>query len=62
LGLRRPEIPKGKEIDLRIFRSERIRKLYAQIDGEEMAYCDHYRVENLFHYLRIIVPENTHWI
>ncbi|MEZ4385069.1 MAG: diacylglycerol kinase family protein [Nannocystaceae bacterium] len=62
LGLRRAEIPKGKEIDIRIFRSDRIRKLYAQIDGEEMLYCDHYRVENLFHYLRIIVPENSHWI
>lgn len=62
LGLGRPEIPAGKEIEVRIYRSPRIRRLYAQLDGEEFHYADHYRVENLFHYLRIIVPADPHWI
>ncbi len=62
LGVRRAEIPSGKDIEVRIFRSPRIRKLYAQLDGEELFYCDHYRIENLFHYLRIIVPMDPHWV
>lgn len=62
LGVRRREIPSGKDIEVRIFRSPRIRRLYAQLDGEESRYCDHYKVENLFHSLRIIVPADPHWI
>lgn len=34
----------------------------AQIDGEEFVRASHYRIENLFHHLRIIVPEDSHWV
>jgi len=62
LGLPAKEVPSGKDIDVRIFRSPRLRRVYAQLDGEEFLAADHYRVENLFHHLRIIVPRDPHWI
>jgi diacylglycerol kinase family enzyme len=34
----------------------------AQIDGEEFVRASSYRIENLFHHLRIIVPEDSHWV
>ena len=34
----------------------------ATIDGEEFIACSRYRVENLFHHLRIIVPEDAEWV
>jgi hypothetical protein len=36
--------------------------VHAQIDGEEWVSTDHYRIENLFHHLRIIVPEDPRWV
>ncbi len=36
--------------------------IHAQIDGEEFVSAVRYRIENLFHHLRIIVPENAHWV
>ncbi|MEZ4430362.1 MAG: diacylglycerol kinase family protein [Nannocystaceae bacterium] len=62
LGLRRRAIPRGKEIEVRLFRPASIKALHAQIDGEEFAYSDHYRIENLFHHLRVIVPAEPHWV
>src|SRR5690606_17135262 len=61
LGLPRREVLAGKNIEIRIFRPKKLRTLYSQIDGEEFVYADHYRIENLFHYLRIIVPANPRW-
>lgn len=34
----------------------------AQIDGEEFVSAVRYRIENLFHHLRILVPEDAHWV
>ena len=36
--------------------------IYAQIDGEEFVAAERYRIENLFHHLRILVPEDAHWV
>lgn len=62
LGLTPRTIPRGRTIEVRIFRPDGMGPLPAQIDGEEYISTDHYRIENLFHYLRIIVPENPHWV
>ncbi|MGB1276803.1 MAG: diacylglycerol/lipid kinase family protein [Nannocystaceae bacterium] len=62
LGVRRNKCPAGKNIEVRLFRPAGISQLHSQIDGEEFTYADHYRVENLFHHLRIIVPEDPHWV
>ncbi len=61
MGLPRREVPRGRLIDIRITPSRRAR-IDAQIDGEEFVTAGHYRIENLFHYLRIIVPEDSHWV
>ena len=61
MGVRGREVPAGKEIDVRISRDDD-GPLPAQIDGEEFVSCDHYRIENLFHYLRIIVPKDARWV
>lgn len=62
LGLSARTIPRGSIIDVRIFRPEGMGPVPAQIDGEEYISADHYRIENLFHYLRIIVPADPHWV
>ncbi len=62
LGVRRRRWNAGKHIEVRLFRPTGISKLHSQIDGEEFTYADHYRIENLFHHLRIIVPEDPHWV
>ena len=62
LGLPRREFPSGKTIEIRLFRPKKLSSLYSQMDGEEFPYTDHYRIENLFHYLRIIVPASPRWI
>jgi diacylglycerol kinase family enzyme len=62
LGLQRRVVPQGKDFEIRLFRPAGIAALDSQIDGEEFLYTDHYRIENLFHYLRIIVPEDPHWV
>ena len=62
LGITPRDVQQGKVIEVRIFRPEHVDALPAQIDGEEFPSCDHYRVENLFHHLRIIVPENRQWV
>ncbi|MEM7156452.1 MAG: diacylglycerol kinase family protein [Myxococcota bacterium] len=61
LGVQRRTVPRGKHIELRLFKPAGI-EVPAQIDGEEWVSADHYRIENLFHHLRIIVPEDPHWI
>lgn len=62
LGVSRREVPKGKHIELRLFKPAGLDLIPAQIDGEEWVSTSHYRIENLFHYLRIIVPEDPHWV
>lgn len=62
LGLAPRTIPRGSTIEIRIFRPEGMGPLPSQIDGEEYITADHYTIENLFHYLRIIVPEDPHWV
>lgn len=62
LGLARRVIPSGRVVEIRVNRPEGMRPLPAQIDGEEFLPADHYRIENLYHYLRILVPEDAHWV
>jgi diacylglycerol kinase family enzyme len=62
LGLPPRQVPKAKVVDLRIHRPEGGEAVHAQIDGEEFVSTERYRIENLFHHLRIIVPEDPHWV
>jgi diacylglycerol kinase family enzyme len=62
VGLRARDFRRGSHIDVRLFRPSGSEPIPAQIDGEEFVSADHYRVDNLFHHLRIIVPEDSHWI
>jgi diacylglycerol kinase family enzyme len=62
LGVPRREVPKAKEIELRVLRPSGLEQVPAQIDGEEWVATDHFRIENLFHHLRILVPEDPKWI
>lgn len=62
LGLPRRQVPRAGNIELRIQRPKGVEQIRAQIDGEEWVSSDHYRIENLFHHLRIIVPEDPHWV
>jgi diacylglycerol kinase family enzyme len=62
LGMARREVPKAKHIELRIWKPAGLDIVPAQIDGEEWVSTTHYRIENLFHHLRIIVPEDPHWV
>lgn len=62
VGLGGREFRRGSSIEIRLFRANLGQDIDAQIDGEEFVVAPHYRVENLFHHLRIIVPENAHWI
>jgi diacylglycerol kinase family enzyme len=62
MGLQPKKYPSGKSIEIRIVRPEGFELLPAQIDGEEFTGSDHFRIENLFHHLRIIVPEDPHWV
>lgn len=62
VGLSGREFRRGASIELRLFRPNLGPEIPSQIDGEEFVTSQHYRVENLFHHLRIIVPEDPHWI
>jgi diacylglycerol kinase family enzyme len=62
IGLPRRAIPRGKQIEFELSRSRGHVPVHAQIDGEEFVSTDHYRIDNLFHHLRIIVPEDPHWV
>ncbi|PRQ09004.1 diacylglycerol/lipid kinase family protein [Enhygromyxa salina] len=62
VGLSGREFRRGQSIELRMFRPNFGPEIPSQIDGEEFVSAQHYRVENLFHHLRIIVPEDPHWI
>jgi diacylglycerol kinase family enzyme len=64
MGLPRRVVPSGAHIDIRLAlaNGKRRRSVHAQIDGEEFPAADRYRIENLFHHLRIIVPEGAHWV
>jgi diacylglycerol kinase family enzyme len=62
LGLPQREIPSGRIVEIRVTRPDGMPPLPAQIDGEEFLPADHYRIENLYHYLRILVPEDAHWV
>ncbi len=65
LGLPRREVPRGRVIEIRLTARRRAgmnAPIHAQIDGEEFVTAGHYRIENLFHHLRIIVPEDSHWV
>lgn len=62
LGLPTRPYAQGKDIEIRIYRPQGLDSLDAQIDGEEFVSTDSYVIENLFHHLRIIVPENAHWV
>jgi diacylglycerol kinase family enzyme len=61
IGIAGREIHSGKHLEIRIFRPEDLDAVPAQIDGEEFTSCDHYRIETLFHHLRILVPDDPHW-
>lgn len=61
MGIPARDVIVGREIELRFFRSDGD-PLPSQIDGEEWTAADHYRVENLFHHLRIIVPDEENWV
>jgi diacylglycerol kinase family enzyme len=61
MGLPRRQVPRAAHIELRLRRPSGL-SVPAQIDGEEWISTDHYRIQNLFHHLRIIVPENPHWV
>ncbi|MBC8072831.1 MAG: hypothetical protein IAG13_31205 [Deltaproteobacteria bacterium] len=60
LGLPRREVPRGGAIEIEL--TERRGRIAAQIDGEEFVATRHYRIDNLFHHLRILVPEDPHWV
>ena len=62
LGLAPRQILQGADIRIALHRPANLDVIPAQIDGEEWTSADHYRVETLFHHLRLIVPEDPHWI
>jgi len=62
MGMSRRDVPKAKHIELRLWKPDGLEVVPAQIDGEEWKSTSHYRIENLFHHLRIIVPEDPHWV
>jgi diacylglycerol kinase family enzyme len=62
MGLPHREVPRGARIEIRLERPRGMAPVHAQIDGEEWVSTDHYRIENLFHHLRIIVPEEPKWV
>jgi len=62
LGVPRRQVPRAQRIELRVIRAEGPEAVRAQIDGEEFISTDRYRIENLFNHLRIIVPEDPHWM
>ncbi len=62
LGVPRREVPRGTRIELQVRRPDGLDMVPAQIDGEEWVSTDRYRIENLFHHLRVIVPEDPHWV
>ncbi|MFV8755484.1 diacylglycerol/lipid kinase family protein [Nannocystaceae bacterium ST9] len=62
VGLRGRDFRRGSHIEIRLFRPAGAPEIPGQIDGEEFVAAERYRVDNLFHHLRIIVPENAHWI
>ena len=62
LGIPSRQILQGRTIEIRLERPPDIGPVFAQIDGAEWTVAVHYRVENLFHHLRILVPEDPHFI
>jgi diacylglycerol kinase family enzyme len=58
LGFSRRPVLRGQNLELRILRPAGCAPLHAQIDGEEFRSADNYRISNLFHHLRILVPEH----
>ncbi|NVB40940.1 hypothetical protein G6O69_24080 [Pseudenhygromyxa sp. WMMC2535] len=62
VGMRAREFRRGQRFEVRLFHPQFGREIPAQIDGEEFPSAHHYVVENLFHHLRIVVPEDPHWI
>jgi diacylglycerol kinase family enzyme len=62
LGVPPRHVPQAKEVELWIQRPDGVDELHAQIDGEEFVSTEHYRIQNLFHHLRILVPEDPHWV
>lgn len=62
LGIPSRQVLRGRTIEIDLERAEDTGRIFAQIDGEEWIVADRYRVENLFHHLRIIVPEDAHFI
>lgn len=62
LGVPARTVPTGKTIEMTVHNLEGLDQVQAQIDGEEFIACTSYRVENLFHHLRIIVPEDAQWV
>lgn len=62
LGVPRREVPRAKTIEIRLLHPEDRGPVHAQIDGEEFVSSMHYRIQNLFNHLRIIVPEDPHWV
>ncbi len=62
VGIGGREFRRGSLIEIRLFRANLGPEIPSQIDGEEFVAANHYRVENLFHHLRIIVPVDPQWI
>jgi diacylglycerol kinase family enzyme len=62
LGVTTRPYVQGRQFEVRLFSPSEQGAVPAQIDGEEFSATNHYRVENLFHHMRIIVPEDSHWV
>lgn len=62
LGMDKRPIWQGREIEVLLDRPSSTPPLPAQIDGEEFVAADRFYIENLAQHLRIIVPENAHWV
>jgi diacylglycerol kinase family enzyme len=62
VGLTGRDVASGTHLELRVFRPPDVEPIPAQIDGEEFPSTDHYRIDALFHHLRILVPDDPHWI
>lgn len=62
LGIDKRTIWQGREIQIQLDRPRGMPPLPAQIDGEEFVAADRFHIENLAQHLRIIVPEDAHWV
>ena len=53
---------RGSEVELQFYRPYAEMPIRSQLDGEEYVPGDHFEIRVLPRHLRLIVPENYHWI